>query len=305
MGTTNLNSPLRWGRLDPIIEAVPQSCPPLDSQYHTALVRGHGDPSSRRTVRSSLRGVFQAQFVVTVAPHTHYSNLLGEQRQYPFEPSAEMHIKQCMSQPSAKKAGPKYGGAGVAALRQTVRGRAGRGGADRRGGGRGESNWTPGREHQQSREAEGLDFLCGEWRGRELTRKRQHQDVRDHCAVGRWGARPDHRHRRDVLGGKEQRSSRKCRRPSRRRPSRRRSSRSRRTRSSRRAIRSRRTCRPTRRAPDPRWWRTRPRRCSRTACSSARRTGGARARWSSGGRGPAEAFGTRSKSARRTRRRPR
>ena len=162
------------------------------------------------------------------------------------------HIKQRMSQPSAKKAGPKYNSPGRASLpggrpsvdepeeEERIAEEVVEGECDRTC--RSRAPAKPGSGRPRSPRAR-------ERRGRQRTEEAgQHQDVRDHRAPWPRGRdRPDHRHRRDVLGGKKQRSSRKHRRPSRRGPSRRRSSRSRRTRSSRRAIRSRRTCRPTRR----------------------------------------------------------
>ncbi len=101
-----LDLPAQLERLNPII-ALFRTCYPVDSQYHTARSAVTCWLKLSVDCPKPSRAVFQAQFVVSVVPDTHYANLLAEQRQYPFEPAAEAHIRRQMAQP-VKRGPPKY-----------------------------------------------------------------------------------------------------------------------------------------------------------------------------------------------------
>jgi tRNA A-37 threonylcarbamoyl transferase component Bud32 len=92
-GYDRLDLPAEVHRLEPIIQLF-SACYPVDSQYHTARTAVTYWLKLSQDCPKSSRGVFQAQFVLKHVPRLHYSNLLAEQRQVPFEPIAEVYIKQ-------------------------------------------------------------------------------------------------------------------------------------------------------------------------------------------------------------------
>jgi hypothetical protein len=112
-GYDRLDLPAELPKLEPIIQLF-SACYPVDSQYHTARTAVTYWLKLSESCPKQSRAVFQAAFVTKVVPDNHYEQLLGEQRQQPFEPYAVTAIRQAMSQPK-RPTGPKYAAPGARA----------------------------------------------------------------------------------------------------------------------------------------------------------------------------------------------
>lgn len=107
-GYAQLDLPAQIPNLEPIL-ALFRTAFPVDANYNTARNAVTQWLKLSAACPQRTRGVFQAHFVIGCVPDIHYANLLEENRQYPFEPAAEAHIRQRIAAGAAKKtAGPKY-----------------------------------------------------------------------------------------------------------------------------------------------------------------------------------------------------
>jgi hypothetical protein len=105
-GYDQLELPAQLPHLEPIVSLF-RTAYPVDGQYHTARSAVTHWLRFSTVCPARTRGYFQAHFVLACVPDLHYAGLLGEQRQYPFEPLAEATIRQRIAAAS-KKSGPKY-----------------------------------------------------------------------------------------------------------------------------------------------------------------------------------------------------
>lgn len=105
-GYDRLDLPAELEKLEPIIQLF-TACFPVDSQFHTARTAVSQWLKLSQDCPQKTRAVFQAAFVTKVVPDNHYEQLLGEQRQHPFEPYAVTAIRQAISQPK-RTAAAKY-----------------------------------------------------------------------------------------------------------------------------------------------------------------------------------------------------
>jgi hypothetical protein len=107
-GYDKLELPAELAKLEPIVQLF-RACFPVDSQFHTARSAVNTWLKFSLDCPKASRAVFQAHFVLTAVPEVHYTNIIEEPRQHPFEAAAIAHIKQRMAQPT-KRAGAKGGG---------------------------------------------------------------------------------------------------------------------------------------------------------------------------------------------------